>query len=125
MMSGGASVAKGRSMRKLLIIAGSLAAVASVGSLRAMQAPTPSASFPALPAGAGRDTMIRVCASCHTPEIVAQQRLTPSGWKELVEAMANNGAVATDAQLVEITAYLSSAFPEKGSAAADGIVDAK
>lgn len=125
MMFCSASVAKGQSMRKLLIITGSLAAVAGVGSQLAAQAPSPSASFPVLPAGAGRDTMIRVCASCHAPEVVAQQRLTPSGWKELVETMANNGAVATDAQLVEITAYLSTAFPEKGSVASDGIVEAK
>ena len=74
----------------------------------------------ALPEGAGRDTMLRVCSTCHAPQVVAQQRLTAEGWKELVETMANNGAVATEAELAEVTAYLARSFPPGDQPAAAG-----
>lgn len=99
-------------MRDLLIIA---AAMALGTGLVAGSAPaqTPPAAAPGvvLAPGPGHDTMVRVCKGCHAPEIAAQQRLTPAGWKELVETMANNGAVATDAELAEITDYLAKSYP--------------
>ena len=66
-----------------------------------------------LPAGAGHDTMVRVCSGCHAPEIAAQQRLDPAGWKELVDTMASRGAAASDAELSQITDYLATHFPAK------------
>ncbi len=77
------------------------------------------AAASALPAGPGRDTTVRVCSACHAPEVVVQQRLTPDGWREVVETMANNGAVATEAELAEVTAYLSRSFPAEEKPAAD------
>ena len=68
-------------------------------------------AHPILPAGAGRDLVIRVCAECHAVEIVAQQHLNADGWKKLVELMANNGAVASDDEFDQIARYLSKAFP--------------
>jgi mono/diheme cytochrome c family protein len=67
--------------------------------------------FKALPEGAGRDVMVRVCAQCHSPEIAAQQKLDAQGWKDLVNQMANNGANATDAEFDTIAKYLATAFP--------------
>jgi mono/diheme cytochrome c family protein len=95
-----------------LILLGSLAAIGLLGTINAA-ASTSSAQTDtaALPNGAGRDTLLRVCSTCHAPQVVAQQRLTAEGWKELVETMANNGAVATDAELAEVTAYLARTFP--------------
>ena len=69
--------------------------------------------FKTLPAGQGRDVMVRVCSQCHSPEIAAQQNLDAQGWKDLVDQMANNGANATDAELDTITKYLSATFPPK------------
>ena len=60
-----------------------------------------------LPAGAGRDVMVRVCSQCHSPEIAAHQNLDAQGWKDLVNQMANNGANATDAEFDTITKYLT------------------
>ncbi len=99
-----------------------MAALSGVGIAAALPAQQPAASPPAaapaaqasvLPAGPGHDTMVRVCSACHAPEIAAQQRLTEQGWHDIVEMMANNGAVATDAELAEIAAYLSRSFPDK------------
>lgn len=64
-----------------------------------------------LPAGPGRETVLRVCSGCHAPEIVAPQRLSPADWGRMVESMAGNGAQGTDAEFAEIKAYLAKSFP--------------
>jgi mono/diheme cytochrome c family protein len=69
--------------------------------------------YKSLPAGQGRDVMVRVCAQCHSPEIAANQKLDAAGWKDLVNQMANNGAQATDAEFDTITKYLAASFPAK------------
>ncbi|WP_336962539.1 cytochrome c [Sphingobium aquiterrae] len=77
---------------------------------------TPTA-LPALPAGPGHDLTIRVCSSCHAPEIAARQRLDHHGWQELIDVMAGRGAVASDEELAQITDYLSRSFPPAPAAA--------
>ena len=66
---------------------------------------------PALPPGAGRELMIRVCSQCHEPEKVADQQLDRAGWKDVVDQMASKGAQATDPELDQIVDYLANAFP--------------
>ena len=68
-------------------------------------------SHPKLPAGEGRDVMIRVCSQCHAPEQAADQQLDKAGWKELVDQMASKGAEATEAEFELIVQYLATAFP--------------
>lgn len=108
-------------MRQLLIplslIAGTALALGQ-GKTQAPPSPPPSPKLAsaALPPGPGHDTMVRVCSACHDPAIAAQQRLSPDGWKELVDQMAARGAKASDAELDEITTYLAKAFPEGGAA---------
>lgn len=75
-------------------------------------AAAPADDYTSLPAGAGRDVTVRVCAQCHSPEVVAHQNLDAQGWKDLVNQMANNGANATDAEFDTITKYLTTAFPQ-------------
>ena len=70
-----------------------------------------SDEHPALPAGPGRDLMVRVCSPCHSPDAAADQQLDPAGWKEVVDQMAAKGAMATDAEFDEIVRYLANAFP--------------
>jgi|SRR5205809_162954 len=82
------------------------------GLTAAAQTPqAPSDQHPKLPAGAGREVMIRVCSQCHEPENAADQQLDLAGWKTVVDQMAEKGADATDAELDEIVQYLASAFP--------------
>lgn len=71
-----------------------------------------AAAQEALPPGAGHDTMVRVCSGCHDPGLAAQQRLSPDGWRDLVDTMAARGAAGSDADFVEITAYLAKSFPD-------------
>lgn len=71
----------------------------------------PADEHAALPAGPGRELVIRVCSQCHSPDVVANQQLDPAGWKRLVDQMAGLGAAATDAEFDEIVHYLADAFP--------------
>jgi competence protein ComEA len=66
---------------------------------------------PSLPAGQGRDVMIRVCSQCHEPEKVADQQFDRAGWKDVVDQMASKGAQASDAEFDQIVNYLANAFP--------------
>jgi competence protein ComEA len=66
---------------------------------------------PTLPAGDGRDLVIRVCSKCHEPEKVVDEQLDAAGWKSLVDEMAGQGADATDAEFAAIIQYLTKAFP--------------
>lgn len=70
-------------------------------------------SHPSLPAGEGRDVMIRVCSTCHDPELAADQQFDEAGWKDLVDQMASKGAEATEAEFQQIVQYLAKAFPVK------------
>ena len=102
-------------MRKVGIIAAGALAISAFAAGTWAQAPAAASALPPAPA---RATMLRVCSSCHTPEMAAQQRLTADGWKDLVSKMADQGAVASEAELTEITAYLSASFPPDGGAQA-------
>jgi len=82
-------------------------------SLMTMAVPALADDFKLLPEGPGRDVTVRVCAQCHSPEIVAQQSMDAAGWKALVDQMANNGANATDAEFDTIAKYLATSFPPK------------
>jgi hypothetical protein len=63
------------------------------------------------PPGPGRDLTLRVCSSCHSPALAASQHLSPQGWSDVVKSMSTLGAVATQDEFNEITAYLAKSFP--------------
>jgi mono/diheme cytochrome c family protein len=75
--------------------------------------PNPPLPISALPPGPGRDITVRVCSGCHSPGLVANEHLSPQEWHDLVRLMAAQGAVATDNELNQITAYLSRSFPNQ------------
>jgi len=70
----------------------------------------------ALPDAPARETVIRVCGQCHEPQRAASLRLTRQGWEDVVQKMKGLGvsALATDAEVAQITDYLSENF--KGEA---------
>ena len=88
------------------------AAAAAPAPAAPAAASAPADDYASLPAGAGRDVTVRVCAQCHSPEVVAHQNLDAQGWKDLVNQMANNGANGTDADFDTISKYLTTAFPQ-------------
>jgi quinoprotein glucose dehydrogenase len=64
-----------------------------------------------LPPGRGHDLTVRVCSACHSPDLATGQHLSVQDWNSLVQNMSARGAVATDEELDQITAYLARSFP--------------
>jgi len=112
-------------MRRLPLIWFVAAAVATTVSMSAAQqraagrafTPEELASYrAALPDAPARELTIRVCAQCHEPQRAASLRLTRQGWEDVIAKMKGLGAsaLATDAELAQITDYLAENF--KGEA---------
>jgi quinoprotein glucose dehydrogenase len=95
------------------------AACATAAALWSTAPATTPPDSHAFPAGEGRELTLRVCSSCHSPGIISAQRLARTDWDRIVQTMANQGAVATDAELATITDYLVKSFPPADSAAAE------
>lgn len=68
-----------------------------------------------LPAGTGKDTLIRVCGKCHSPDKVMANGQSREGWEDTITKMAGYGAVGTDAEFTEILDYLAKNFPPSSS----------
>lgn len=69
-----------------------------------------------LPDGAGKETTVKVCGTCHPPERGASVRLTRGGWQDVIAKMLTLGASGTDAEIQEVLDYLATHF--KGEAMA-------
>jgi competence protein ComEA len=89
-------------------------APAPPGQMRTFTPAEMEAMRASMPDGPARDLTIRVCAQCHEPNRAAALRLTREGWEAVVQKMTVLGARATDAELAQITDYLSENF--KGEA---------
>lgn len=75
-----------------------------------------TASSP-FPPGPGRELMFRVCSRCHSVNVSASRRMNAKEWNDLVQVMASRGAIATDEELDEISAYLARNFSSSGTQA--------
>lgn len=64
-----------------------------------------------LPAGSGRETLIRDCTGCHRADDFAAYRHTPDEYRSIVYRMGDR-AQAPARDLDEITAYLAKNFPK-------------
>lgn len=67
------------------------------------------------PAGEGREATLRVCSACHAPSVAASQHLSPQEWNDLVQVMVGKGAIGTDADFDQISAYLAKWFPRQST----------
>jgi quinoprotein glucose dehydrogenase len=77
-----------------------------------------SAQASLFPPGPGRELMLSVCSGCHSPNLSAAYRMDAKGWNNLVQVMASRGAVASDEEFDEISAYLARSFPRSGASEA-------
>jgi competence protein ComEA len=60
-----------------------------------------------LPDGPAKQTVVRVCSACHDLDTATGARHTRAEWRAIVDAMVNQGARATDEEIVAITEYLA------------------
>ena len=63
-----------------------------------------------LPDGPGKDTVVKVCGTCHEPNRAAAQRLTREGWEQTVSDMRWRGAKGTDEEFAAVIEYLVANF---------------
>jgi cytochrome c5 len=76
--------------------------------------PPPAAIVRAgLPAGAGRETVQRVCTSCHAIGMVTAKGRTADGWSEIIGRMIGLGLEASDEDLQTVHAYLTRELPPR------------
>jgi competence protein ComEA len=94
-------------LRILIAVAATAAVCAAVVGPVLAQAPDDP-----LPAGPGKDVVVRVCTACHDATQFAFARLTPDQWDAEVTKMQGAGAEMTAEEQVAITAYLAKAFPK-------------
>jgi hypothetical protein len=60
-----------------------------------------------LPAGPGKDVVLRVCTVCHEAAQFAYARYTPAGWDSEIAKMQSAGAEMTADEQLAIAAYLA------------------
>jgi mono/diheme cytochrome c family protein len=74
----------------------------------ALASAAPSASVaPLLSEAAGRALIAQNCLSCHTEELVEQQRLTAAQWEKVVKKMHGWGAPVEPENVAPLVAYLA------------------
>ena len=67
--------------------------------------------YPELPDGPGKDTLIRVCGDCHSPDNVIANGQDRTGWESEITKMAGFGAQGNDEDFTAILDYLVKNFP--------------
>jgi competence protein ComEA len=90
------------------------ASLLSVMTAHSQQAPQPAApaqQYSELPDGPGKDTLIRVCGKCHSPDNVIANGQDRTGWESEITKMAGFGAQGTDEDFTAILDYLVKNFP--------------
>ncbi|MCU1225004.1 MAG: hypothetical protein JWQ42_3097 [Edaphobacter sp.] len=70
-----------------------------------------------LPNGPGKDTLVRLCSKCHSPNQVIASGRNRQGWEDTITKMVGLGAVGTDEEFTEILDYLVKNFPPQQSSA--------
>ena len=63
-----------------------------------------------LPDVPGKDTVVRVCTSCHGPGNFTKKRLNRDDWDDQVADMVERGAKATPEELAAVVKYLTANF---------------
>lgn len=64
-----------------------------------------------LPPGKGKETLEKVCGTCHGVEAVTGIRNSKEGWTGVVDDMVSRGASGSDAEFDEVLEYLVANFP--------------
>jgi len=63
-----------------------------------------------LPEAAGKILVLSACTTCHTPDLLASQRLTPEQWAGKVTKMQGWGAIVSPADVETMANYLATNF---------------
>src|SRR3984957_2380493 len=74
----------------------------------------------ALPDGAGKAIVQKMCVGCHNLKTVTSNHATKEQWSDTVQQMVSRGADGTDEEIATVIDYLAKNFPpvEKGKPSA-------
>ena len=97
------TVPKVHRVRTIALMACSIAIAGAVGAQE-------------LPAGPGRDVVTTRCVSCHETDLIAQQRLTRTGWGRSIDKMIRWGAVVETDERGPMLDYLAAHFAPQPAA---------
>ncbi len=64
-----------------------------------------------LPAGAGRDVVLRACGVCHPATMVMGRNMSREQWSAEVTKMVQEGAKVSDSEFTQVVDYLAKAYP--------------
>ena len=68
-------------------------------------------AHPEFPPGRGRETVLRLCSRCHSPNIILANGQSRDGWEATITKMVSLGATGTDEDFTDIADYLTANFP--------------
>lgn len=104
--------------RYVFVVSGALL-LAPLFPAMAGQAQGNAAGAQNLPAGEGKDVLVKTCTGCHALSVVTSQHKTEDGWIDTVVEMRNRGANGTDEDMETVVRYLTANFgPQSGSTTA-------
>ena len=83
-----------------------------------------AASSVAVQSDRGRALVAEACLSCHSDEMLRQQRLTPAQWEKVVKKMAGWGAAIEADDLPVVCAYLAASYGRDAGAYEVGAIAA-
>ncbi|MEZ2346609.1 c-type cytochrome [Terriglobus sp. RCC_193] len=104
-------IAARQSIRLALLLASGLLPMAAKGQ---------AANSP-LPNGPHRDTVQRICSSCHAVQMFTGRKMSKEAWGTTVSNMIARGAKINDDEFDQIVTYLSATFPADGAEVVTGI----
>lgn len=70
------------------------------------------------PDGPGKNTVQKVCGSCHGAEVIVPRGMNRQEWGQVIARMVTRGAKGTDEEFAEVLDYLAGHFPPGRNAAA-------
>lgn len=82
-----------------------------VGSVFAQQPSANPQHDTGFPDGPGKDTLLKTCSRCHSPNIAMANGQSREGWEDTITKMVSLGAVGTDEDFTAILDYLVKNFP--------------
>jgi mono/diheme cytochrome c family protein len=70
-----------------------------------------------LPDAAHKQTVLKLCGTCHSPNLVLGRGMTRQQWGDTVSSMVARGAKGSPEEFSEVVDYLAANFPPKAGAA--------
>jgi competence protein ComEA len=83
----------------------------SVSAAQSADANPTTDQHPEFPPGEGKDTVLRLCVKCHSPNVILAYGQNRTGWENTITKMVQKGAEGEDEDFAEIANYLTEHFP--------------